>query len=590
MNHYPPAADPSTPVAKAPITALLQDLTSTMLTQGVFWRKDGTSFPVEYSIAPIWERHKLVGTVVTFKDSTERKHAEETQAFLAAIVESSEDVIIGKNLDGIILSWNTGAEHLYGYRAAEVINQPITMLVPPDRTDEIRQILARIKRGEQITHYETERCKKDRTPFTVSLTISPIRDATGAITGASTIARDITMRKRLEDQLVQTQKLESLGVLAGGIAHDFNNLLVAIVGNAGLALMELPPESPQREYLDHIERTAQRAAELTRQMLAYAGKGRFVVEQLNLNTIVEDMLDLLQAANPKNVVLRLHLATDLPMIEGDVTQLRQVFMNLVINGADAIGSRSGIVSITTGRMWVDRRYLTDAYLAPNLAEGEYVYVEVADTGCGMDATTRAKIFEPFFTTKATGRGLGLAAVLGIVRGHQGALKIYSEPGRGSTFKFLLPGQTRKSEAQAVRSSEVWRHGTGTVLLIDDEEDVRVVVGRMLEWLGFEVLTAADGREGVELFRTQQAPIICVLMDMTMPHLSGPETYRQIQQLQADVRVILMSGYNEQEAVTQFAGKGLAGFLAKPFTPTELREKLWQALGGGEATRVLGSRT
>uniref|UniRef100_UPI002ADE7C8B PAS domain S-box protein n=1 Tax=Tepidiforma sp. TaxID=2682230 RepID=UPI002ADE7C8B len=245
-------------------------------------------------------------------------------------------------------------------------------------------------------------------------------------------------RRRLDQQMQQTQKLESLGVLAGGIAHDFNNLLVAILGNAGLALMELPPESPARQTVQAIETAAQRAAELTRQMLAYSGRGKFVVEPLNLSRLVEEMAHLLEVSVSKRAVLKYRFAPDLPLIEGDATQVRQVIMNLITNASDAIGDRSGVISISTGLMHADRAYLRTAYMDDDLPEGDYVYLEVADTGVGMDEATAARIFDPFFTTKFTGRGLGLAAVLGIVRSHRGAIKLYTEPGRGTTFKILFP--------------------------------------------------------------------------------------------------------------------------------------------------------
>ncbi len=413
----------------------------------------------------------------------------------------------------------------------------------------------------------------------------PLQDLQGEVVRLVGRGQDITERKRaeeerraLEGKLLETQKLESLGVLAGGIAHDFNNLLVAILGNASLVLLDLPSEAPARKALEQIETAAQRAADLTRQMLAYAGKGRFVVQRLNINAVVEEMTHLLHASISKNVVLRYHLARELPAVEADATQLRQVVMNLVVNAAEAIEGEQGIISITTGVQWADRAYLSEVYLAPDLPEGAYVFIEVADNGRGMDAATRAKIFDPFFTTKFTGRGLGLAAVLGIVRGHKGALKVYSEPRKGSTFNVLLPSTTSATEPNAtVPPPGVGWQGTGTVLVIDDEPDVRIIATRMLERFGLTVLMAHDGATGVELFRTHADSIVCVLLDMTMPKLDGQETFRLIQQIKPDVRVVLMSGYNEQEVISRFADKGIAAFLPKPFTPSDLRAKLQSVL-------------
>jgi CheY-like chemotaxis protein len=369
--------------------------------------------------------------------------------------------------------------------------------------------------------------------------------------------------------------------LAGGIAHDFNNLLVGILGNAGLALMELTPESPARYTIEQIEVAGQRAAELARQMLAYSGKGRFVIQRLNLNAVVEEMTHLLQVSIAKNVVLKYNFAPALPAVEADATQLRQVVMNLVVNASEAIGSRSGVITITTGAMHADRSYLNEIYTAPDLPEGDYVYLEIADTGSGMDAETREKVFDPFFTTKFTGRGLGLAAVLGIVRGHQGAIKVYSEPGRGTTFKVLLPCASGDLEANPapLASSKVETSfpAGGLVLVIDDDETVRNVTARILREFGLTALLAADGRTGLEMFRRHASEISCVLLDLTMPNPSGEEVFREIRRTKRSVRVILMSGYNEQDATNRFAGKGLAGFLQKPFTPKDLRKKLEAAL-------------
>ncbi len=395
---------------------------------------------------------------------------------------------------------------------------------------------------------------------------------------------DVTERKQAEEQrmlferkLQETQKLESLGVLAGGIAHDFNNLLVAILGNASIALEELPPEAPARESLAQIELASRRAADLTRQMLAYAGKGRFLVQFIDLNTLVTEMTHLLQAAIPKHVVLRYALAQQLPSIEADATQVRQIVMNLVVNAAEAIEVPQGVITITTGVMQIDQSYLNETYLTPDLPEGAYVYLEVSDTGVGMDAATRARIFEPFFTTKFAGRGLGLAAVLGIVRGHRGALKVYSELGHGSTFKVLLPVASSPAEAVAPSNQVAPWQAKGTVLLIDDEADVRDVGRRILERIGFSVIVADDGYSGIDLFRRHATEICCVVLDMTMPRLSGEETFRRIRQIQPSARIIMMSGYNEQEVISHFGGKMLAGFLQKPFTPGDLRAVLQRVL-------------
>jgi PAS domain S-box-containing protein len=403
---------------------------------------------------------------------------------------------------------------------------------------------------------------------------------------------DITERKEAEEkrlqmerQMQQTQKLESLGVLAGGIAHDFNNLLTVILGNASLALDELPPTSPARDNLEAIEQTSLRAAELCRQMLAYSGKGQFVVETIQLGELIEDMLSLLKASISKKAILNLHLKESLPALRGDPSQIRQIVMNLVINASEALGDHAGAITLSTGLMECPRGYLSEIYLGESLAEGVYVWLEVSDTGCGIDPETQRRIFEPFFTTKFTGRGLGLSAVLGIVRGHQGALKLYSEPGRGSTFKVLFPA-IRQEQPGGVQSGEMkpaeWQ-GTGTILLVDDEESVLAVGSRMLERIGFRVLAATNGREALEIYRSRRDEIALVLLDLTMPEMDGEETFRELRRMDPGIRVVMTSGYTATEITPRFAGKRLTGFLQKPYTLAALMDCLRGPLDGGGST-------
>ncbi|MGB4947177.1 MAG: ATP-binding protein [Candidatus Competibacter denitrificans] len=398
---------------------------------------------------------------------------------------------------------------------------------------------------------------------------------------------DITARKwaeekrlQLERQMQQTQKLESLGVLAGGIAHDFNNLLTVILGNASLAIDELPPITPARDSLIAIEETSLRAAELCRQMLAYSGKGQCIIENIRLRDLIGEMVSLLKASIGKKAIFNLNLKDSLPLLRGDPSQIRQVIMNLVINGSEALSDHGGAITISTGAMECSREYLTEAFLDESLTEGAYVWLEVSDTGCGMDQDIQRRIFEPFFTTKFTGRGLGLSAVLGIVRGHKGALKVYSEPGRGTTFKVLFPA-VLEEKALAGRNQNVknssWK-GAGTILLVDDEESVRVMGTRMLERVGFEVLTAADGREALEMFQGRRDEIVLVLLDLTMPDLDGEETFRELRRMDARLRVVMSSGYTESEIAPRFAGKRLSGFLQKPYTLEALTQCLQGALG------------
>jgi PAS domain S-box-containing protein len=398
------------------------------------------------------------------------------------------------------------------------------------------------------------------------------RDITEQLKAAAT-------RRRLEAQMQQAQKLESLSVLAGGVAHDFNNLLMGIMGNADLALQDLSPEAPAYDNLQDIGIAADRAADLARQMLAYSGKGRFEVQRISLSTLVEEMVHLLEASISKKVVLKLEIAPEVAPISADATQLRQIVMNLVLNASEAVGDSGGSISVRTGVMDCDQAYLDSTFLDQELAVGSYSYVEISDTGGGMDRETLARIFDPFFTTKFTGRGLGLAAVLGIVRGHQGAIKVSSEPGRGTTFKVLIPACEGDPPAPALSElpPEVSFSGK-VVLLVDDEETVLSVASRMLEHLGFEVVMAEDGRQALEVFQRDPERIDVVLLDLTMPRVDGEQCFRELRKLWPDVIVVLSSGYNEQDLIDRFAGEGMAGFIQKPYVLSKLRDRLVAVLG------------
>jgi signal transduction histidine kinase len=379
-------------------------------------------------------------------------------------------------------------------------------------------------------------------------------------------------RRVMDLQLRKAQKLESLSVLAGGIAHDFNNILMAIMGNAELALMRISKESPAVDNLRRIEQSTARAADLAKQMLAYSGKGKFVVENIDMSRIVEEMINMMEVSISNKAVLRFNLTNPIPSVEADANQIRQIIMNLVINASEAIGDRKGVITISTGCVECDNNYLKNVWLNENLTSGFYVSLEVSDNGCGMDSDTLGKIFDPFFTTKFIGRGLGMAAVLGIVRGHNGAIKVYSEPGKGSSFKILLPALCRAVETlNGNKLDDEWK-GTGTVLLVDDEEGVRAIGSEMLRELGFQVVLAEDGRDAVEVFKTRN-DIDLVVLDFTMPHMDGEQCFRELRLQNPELKVIMSSGFNQQEVTQRFVGKGLAGFIQKPYRLSALREAL-----------------
>jgi PAS domain S-box-containing protein len=503
----------------------------------------------------------------------------ESENRLRVIFETTPAGVIMITPDGVICFANQRMAEMFGGPLDELVGTSYLSHIHPEECDAARQEVRSLVDGG-IGSINTERhyIRMDGSEFWGHVSSSRYERTGNELTSIVAIIADMTelrqaeeQRRKLEQQMLHVQKLESLGVLAGGIAHDFNNILLAITGNASLALMRLGPASPAVHYLQQIERAADKAADLARQMLAYSGKGRFVVEALNLNQVVEEMTKMLHVSISKRATLRYHLAPHLPAVEADATQIRQVVMNLAINASEAIGDRDGVISISTGSMECDQRYLRETWLDQSLVDGLYVYLEVADTGCGMSREIMERIFDPFFTTKFTGRGLGMAAILGIVRGHHGAIKIYSEPGRGSTFKILLPASERAVEQSVAPVSETQWQGSGLVMLVDDEEIIRSIASAMLRELGFDVMTARDGREAVELFSGNRERIAFVVLDLTMPHMSGEEAFREMRRIDPEVRVIMSSGYNEYEVTQKFMGKGLAGFIQKPYSLSTLMD-------------------
>lgn len=539
-------------------------------------RKGGERVHVSLSISPIRNKSgDIIGASHVARDISQRVAYEKALAHLAAIVESSEDAIVGKSPEGIIESWNPAAERLYGYKTSEIIGRPMSVLLPLDRMDEEKDILLRIRAGERVDSFETVRLRKDGSPVAVSLTVSPIRNLHGEITGASHIARDVTAQKNFREHVQQTQKMESIGLLAGGIAHDFNNLLTGILGNASLVGDSIPVNSPSYSRLQDVILAAERAALLTRQLLAYAGKGKVVVEAVDLSELTREITALLQASISRSVNLVLELTPRMPKVEGDPGQIQQVVMNLVMNAAEAIGEENGTVTVRTWLQEVDELYRKTVLAGSELSVGKYAVLEVHDTGSGMDEATMAQIFDPFFTTKKTGRGLGLAAVMGIVRSHKGALKVYSTPGQGTTFKFLLPASGLKSTgpvvipAEGIRASEIREN----VLIADDDDLIRGFASAALEHFGYQVVVARDGEEAIRLFQSAPDYFAVVIADLTMPHMNGEELFRRIQLLRPGTPVLLTSGYHEAAAIRHFAGKGLAGFMQKPYSAVDLAKKV-----------------
>ena len=389
------------------------------------------------------------------------------------------------------------------------------------------------------------------------------------------VGMDITDRQKLEEKVRHAGKLESLGVLAGGIAHDFNNLLTGILGNASL-LKEMVPAANSSGLLQNVIRASERAAQLSRQMLAYSGRGQFSVQPIDLSRQVREFVSFIETTVSKNVAIRLRVADTLPMVEGDEGQLQQVIMNLVVNAAEAIGEREGWVEVSTRVERTDAPLISDLLPSQELPPGEYVVLQVSDNGAGMDDATRAKIFDPFFTTKFTGRGLGLAAVLGIIRGHRGTIRVISHPGVGTCFQVYFPASARAIERALSSLSNDSIHGSGTVLVVDDEEIVRIAARTVLESFGYTVLEGENGREALRVYERHAGEVSVVLLDMTMPVMSGVETLQNLLEMDPEAVVIATSGYNESEAM-QIFGSSIVGFIQKPFTAPDLGRKIKGAL-------------
>jgi PAS domain S-box-containing protein len=407
------------------------------------------------------------------------------------------------------------------------------------------------------------------------------RDKDGRPLRATGTHLDITERKqaeekriKLEAQIQQAQKFESLNLMAGSIAHNFNNLLMVVLGNLELALDSLPPLSPERRDIENAEKAARHAAELSNLMLTYVGHKQMVMQELDISEIIRGMSEILELTLSKKTALKFNFQLTPNLLKGDPAQIRQVVMNLVSNAAEAVGDQDGTITITTGMMFCDRSCFAPPFQKEDLPEGDYVYLEVSDTGCGMDQETQEKIFDPFFTTKFQGRGLGMAVVLGIVRSHRGTILVDSQPGEGTTIRVLFPGleAIEKAERKEPTAKYKWKD-KGTVLMIDDDADVLLVGERMLKRLGFQVLTTPDAAEAIEVFQKLANNLDCVLINLTMPKMDGVELFHKLREIRQDIPVIICSGYTEEQVMYRFREIKPEGFIQKPYRIKQLEDKL-----------------
>jgi PAS domain S-box-containing protein len=546
------------------------------------------------------------------------------------LFDLAPDAYVVTNLSGMISEANRSASRLFGIAPQFLSGKALAAYINAEDRPRFRSLLQ--DRGQSRTRTAPFKLRaRQGHRLYAELTYSLVEDPEGKPEGFRWLIRDVTEQERLarqirtlntelesrvaertadlraaqhlsddlfhreqaarraaeasEAQSRHVQKLESLGLLAGGIAHDFNNLLHVVLGNADIALSRLPAHSPARNPLEEVVRATLRAADLTRQMLAYSGKGAFVVRHLDLSAEVREMATLLQTAISKQATLVWELAAGLPPVNADATQIRQVAMNLITNASDALGEAAGTITLRTGVLSPEAVH--DAQLGSSVLNGDsadsagpYVYLEVTDTGSGMTPDTLQRIFDPFFSTKYAGRGLGLAAVMGIVQSHRGLIRIRTAPAKGTSFRVLfpaVPGSVASQETPTAARSD-WR-GEGTVLIVDDEEGIRDVADRILQDFGFQTLLATDGREALDLMERNASQITAVLMDLSMPHMGGQEALRRLRESSPDLPVIMMSGYTEESVALQFSdtNPGITAFLQKPFLAEDLIGVIRQAM-------------
>jgi two-component system, cell cycle sensor histidine kinase and response regulator CckA len=558
-------------------------------------RKDGSRFWANGVMVGLRdETGTVIGLAKIIRDDTERKRSDELLQFQVnladAITANAAEGILLIDSDGRVTFSNRMCEAIVGWSSDELVGELLHEKLHCRRPDgtwypsEDCPHMEVIRTATMMRSDEDFFVHKDGRLVPISCSIAPIK-SDSTVAGAVMVVRDLTQQKLIEatereneEALQQAQKLESIGVLAGGIAHDFNNLLTGIMGNAGLARRAITAGRTEQaaSLLRDVLAASERAADLTRQLLAYAGKGRFLILPVDLCKLVSDVSTLIRASLSKKITLVLDVPEDCPLVEADRAQLQQLVMNLVINGGEAIGDEAGTLTVRVRtEHFTERRERPRAEGFP-IVTGDYVRIDVIDTGAGMDAETRGRIFEPFFTTKFLGRGLGLSAALGIVRGHRGAISVRSEPGEGTTFTVLLPVQresrrTDRTSGHILLEREL--RGVGTILVADDEEGIRSLVANILEDAGYTVELAVDGAEAIERLGRLGDGVRLVLLDLTMPRMGGEETAAELRRIQPEIPIVAMSGYGDIEVMQRFSEAGVDDFLPKPFTPDQLAAKV-----------------
>jgi two-component system cell cycle sensor histidine kinase/response regulator CckA len=615
----------SMPLSTCPMAIAVKTGKSFRNGEVIVQRPDGSRVAVRVNIDPLYdEGGRPCGAINMFQDVTNLHRAEQASRHLAALVESSDDAIITKDLNGIITTWNQAAEKLFGYSEGEIIGKPVTLLIPPEHQEEEPDILKRIRRGERIDHYETVRQRKDGSRVEISLTVSPIKNAQGEIIGASKIARDITKRKeaeaalrefrnelakaneelekrvrertadleranaallddiekqkKLEAQLRQAQKMESIGTLAGGIAHDFNNVLNIVKGYASAIAMHPAVNEEIAEQVGIIDEATDRGISVVRQLLTLARKTDSHLVSINVNEVISGLGNLLKQTLPKTIDLSFQLRAKLPIVLADRNQITQALLNLCVNARDAMpnGGKLTLRTLIVGRAEIK----DDAAQAP-----EYVCVEVIDTGMGIEDKVRTRIFEPFFTTKEIGEGtgLGLSIVYGIVKNHNGSIDVVSTPERGATFRVYLPVVSPQQRAitdsiDRPQISKKRQHSRQQiVLLVEDEEMMVLLLKKTLEKNGYTVLVALDGEQALDLFDLHKEEIDIVMLDIGLPKKDGGDVVLKMKERKPDLKVVVSSGYIDSESKAKMYRAGVRDFIEKPYRPAEIVEML-EAVG------------
>ena len=534
----------------------------------------------------IKERRLKSGVRVCYQPADVREMEEKlskNEKLFRHLVENMPVMMYAIHSSGMILYWNQECERVTGYRRDEVIGNPMGLaLLKPEKDFFEKKEGFREGDGQCFRDKELAiTCKNGNQRVISWSSISDFSPVPGIFNWG--VGIDVTERKKSEDErsflenkLFYLHKIESMGNLAGGIAHDFNNLLMGIMGNAELVRMETEDNALIHPYLDEIEQASKKAAELCGQMLAFSGKSHFILKTFDLNALIQGLEPQIQNTLPDNVKFIFYQRNEHIYIEGDSAQILQMIMNLLTNSFEAIGDKRGVVSVYTGIMEFDHDYLSETWLHESFTEGEYAYLEIADTGFGMKKEIIDKIFDPFFSTKFIGRGLGLPVVLGIVRSHKGTIKVYSEPEHGTAVKILFPLSQKQVTKIDHDSLQGWR-GQGTIMVVDDDAAVRNVAVKMLQRAGFRAVDASGGSQAVEIYQKWKEDVVCILLDFSMPEMNGIQTFLELKKINPAVRCILSSGYNEMEFTQRLVMDGFSGFIQKPYQSQNLYQVLKDVL-------------